>query len=92
MEEIIRLVAVCYFGFVIFFYAYIARTKIKPIAEKYGGIDWDKLTGFEGYKLMFVGYRKICKEKGLSLLFSNIFIILNIVGIFIFFLLLFTIN
>jgi len=90
MREILFLVAFVYYASEIFLSLYITRTKVKPTAEKYGNIEWEELSTIDWYRVEFIEYRKICKENGLSLLYSNISNALAVGGIVIFLLLVFT--
>jgi len=71
-------------------FAYISWTKIKPTVERYTDIDWFRTKTFEKYRLLYLGYRKICRENGLSLRYSNILNTITIIFFILFFVVVFT--
>ncbi len=90
MRGTLVLIASVYYLFVIVFSIYISLTKIKPTVEKYTDIDWFRTKTFEKYKLMYVDYRKICKDNGLSVSYGNIMNTITVIALLIFLLFIFT--
>ena len=74
------IIAYATFFLIIIFGIYISFTKIKPTVEKYTNIEMHKLKTLDSYKLIYRGYRKICKENNLSLRYSNMFIASHILA------------
>jgi len=66
---------------IIVFLIYISFAKIKPTIEKYTDIEMQKLKTLDSYKLLYVEYRKICKKNGLSLRYSNMFIVTHVLAL-----------
>lgn len=77
------IIAFATYFLIIIFLIYISFTKIKPTIEKHTNIEMHKVKTFDSYKLIYISYRRICKENGLSLRYSNMFIAAHVLALII---------